>query len=299
MPDNVLPATGAVVALERIGNTTPPASADVVYLGKFGWGTYGTFNPIVRDGAGGLPIQLDVTTAAVFGQPNEVAATNEGSTAGIIPLLKALLRDLRARLPVLGQANMSASIPVTIASNQSALAMTGSVALNVGGSAAAGGAGAVSATTLRITQANEDQALIGATNSSAAADETAVTGLNGLLKGIFARLRGNLSVSPTVLGTSSRSYAIANGVRQAFTSTASAEFSFPALGASREVRIAASARCWIRWGTAGSVADPSPSGTCLVIEANAPEVVQIPAGVNAWKVIRDTADGNILMTPVA
>lgn len=298
MPDNILPANGAVVALERVGTVAGPAAADVLYLGKFGWGPFGTYNPITKDGAGGMPVQLDNSTGAIFGAPNEVAAANEGSTAGIIPLLKAILRDFRARIPVLGQATMAQSIPVTIASNQSALSLTGTVGLLVGGSSAAGGSGAVSTSTLRITQASEDQALIGATNSAAAADETTITGLNGVLKGIFARLRGTLTVAPTILGTTTREYSLANGLRTAFTSTSTAAAGLPALGTSREVRLAASARCWVVWGSSG-VAAAAPESTSFVVEANTPEVIRIPSGATHFRVVRDSADGFLLMTPVA
>lgn len=214
MPDNVLPAAGAVVALERIGNTTPPSAADVLYLGKFGWGTFGTFNPIVRDGAGGLPIQFDNVTGTVFGAPNEVPAASENATAGLIPLLKALLRDFRARTPALGQANMAASVPVVLASNQSALTIGGNVDLRVGGAAAAGGAGLTNANTLRVV---------------AASDQPVPTGA-----------RTTVECNQ------------ATGIRAAYT-TSSAAFALPALGASRAIRIDCTKGLLFEFGADSSV----------------------------------------------
>lgn len=163
----------------------------------------------------------------------------------------------------------------------------------------------------RVAMADEDRSLLGLTNSSAAADETATTGINGLLKGIFARLRGNLSTQlvagtanigdvdvltvPTVASTT-REYDIVNGARVAFTSTSTAATALPTLGASREVRLCASARCWIKWGTSG-VSAAAAEAASFPVEANSPEVIRIPSSATHYRVIRDSADGNLTLTP--
>jgi hypothetical protein len=50
---------------------------------------------------------------------------------------------------------------------------------------------------------NEDSTALGAINSVAAADETANTGINGILKGIFGKIRSLTGQLPTTLGTTS------------------------------------------------------------------------------------------------
>lgn len=226
MPSSTLPDIGRVVYREQAGTVDAPAVGNSVFGAKMYWGPFGTFNPIAL--TGGLPIQFDTATAAVFGAPDSAAAANEGSTSGIIGLLKALLRDLRARLPALGQALMNASVPVVVASNQSAL-----------------------------------------------------------------------SVSPTILGQTTREYALANTVAQAFTDTSTAAVSLPTLGASREVQLMPTEPCWIVWGNSGVAAAAALSGNKL-IAAYSGEVVVIPAGATHFRVIRAGAtNGTLQIAPVA
>ncbi len=101
-----------------------------------------------------------------------------------------------------------------------------------------------------------------------------------------------------VTGTTTRTYSLANAIRVAFTATSTAEAALPTLGASREIRFAASARCWVKWGATGLTAAAAEAAS-LVLEANSPEVIAMPAGATHFRVIRDSADGNLLMTPVA
>ena len=105
-------------------------------------------------------------------------------------------------------------------------------------------------------------------------------------------------VSVPTAATTTRTYSLANAIRKAFTATSTAEEALPTLGATREVRFAASARCWMKWGATGLSA-AAPEAASFVLEANSPEVVAIPAGATHFRVIRDTADGSVLMTPVA
>lgn len=102
---------------------------------------------------------------------------------------------------------------------------------------------------------------------------------------------------PTI-GTTTRSYNLTNAIRVATGATSTAEAALPTMGLTREIRFAASARCWIKWGATGLSAAAAEAAS-LVLEANAPEVLQIPAGATHFRIIRDTADGFCLMTPVA
>jgi hypothetical protein len=109
---------------------------------------------------------------------------------------------------------------------------------------------------------------------------------------------GRVPVEVQTLATTTRAYSLANAVRVAFTATSTTEAALPTLGATREIRFAASARCWVKWGATGLTAAAAEAAS-FVLEANAPEVICIPAGATHYRVIRDTADGNLLMTPVA
>lgn len=98
--------------------------------------------------------------------------------------------------------------------------------------------------------------------------------------------------------TTTREYSLSNAIRVAFTSTSTTEAALPTLGASREVRLCASQRCWIKWGTTGLSAAAAEAAS-FPVEANSPEVIRIPSGATHYRVIRDTADGNLHMAPVA
>ena len=107
-----------------------------------------------------------------------------------------------------------------------------------------------------------------------------------------------VAVTPPTNATTTRAYSLANALRVAFTATSTTEAALPTMGASREIRFAASARCWVKWGATGLTAAAAEAAS-FVLEANAPEVIAMPAGATHFRVIRDTADGNLLMTPVA
>ena len=104
-------------------------------------------------------------------------------------------------------------------------------------------------------------------------------------------------VTPTN-ATTTRAYNLAAALRVAFSSTSTTEAALPTLGASREIRFAPSARCWVKWGATGLTAAAAEAAS-FVLEANSPEVLTIPVGATHFRVIRDVADGNIHMVPVA
>jgi len=240
MPTSTLPDLGRVVYREQSGTVDAPAAGNSVFGSKMYWGPFGTFNPIAL--TGGLPIQFDTATAAVFGAPDSAAAADEGSTSGIIGLLKALLRELRSPLSIIGAAS-----------------------LEIGGSPAAAGPGAAGSTTLRTVLATDQPPV---------------------------------STSPTVLGTTTREYALTNGVVTAFTATSSAAIALPSLGASREVQLNATEACWIVWGPSG-VAAAAPAAGSKLVAAYSCEVVRVPAGATHFRVIRAAADGTLQILAVS
>lgn len=75
------------------------------------------------------------------------------------------------------------------------------------------------------------------------------------------------------------------------------------LGPSREVRVRASAACWLRFATAATgqaaaAASSNAAATSMPIDANQAEVIRVPAAATHISVIRDSADGTITFTPV-
>jgi len=87
------------------------------------------------------------------------------------------------------------------------------------------------------------------------------------------------------------------GVRVSVTATGTAANALPTLGDTREVRLMANVRCFVRFGTnnAGSLdTAASVSGNSFPIAADSPEVVRVPIGATHFAVIRDAAsDGNL------
>ncbi len=251
MPTSTLPDIGRIVYREQAGTVDVPIAGNSVFGAKIYWGDFGTITPPTL--AGGLPVQFDTATALRIGAVGDAPVANETSSGGVIGLLKALLRDLRARNPVLGQAAMGSSVPVVIASNQSALAISGSVAFNVGGGGAAAGAGNADGNTLRVV---------------AAAD-----------------------ASVPVLGRTTRELGALT--RQAVTAAApTLAFALPTLGPSRELWILPSVRCFLVTGVGTGMAGASP-GSAYPVPVDAGWVIQVPAGHTHFSVVRDTMDGFI------
>jgi hypothetical protein len=109
---------------------------------------------------------------ADIGSTNDAAAATDTGTYSLIALIKRLLSKLTTQLPAaLGQTTMAASMPVTLASNQAAIATAGLLSvktdqtthgttdkvaadLYVGGVAAAGGTGVVGSSSTRVVLAS-------------------------------------------------------------------------------------------------------------------------------------------------
>ena len=107
-----------------------------------------------------------------------------------------------------------------------------------------------------------------------------------------------VAVTPPTNATTTRVFNFGAAIRQAFTATSTAAIALPTLGATREIRFAPGARCWIRFGDSG-VAAAEAAANSFPLEANYPELFPVPVGATHFRIIRDTADGSIHMTPVA
>jgi len=157
---------------------------------------------------------------------------------------------------------------------------------HAGNGAAANGA--------RVAMSDEDRTLLGLTNATAAADETANTGLNGLLKGIFARLRGTLTVAPTAFGQTTRAYDYANG--QTVTAGATSSASTAITASEVCLHNAGTVRVYVRTGAATPVA--TVNGQSLPLEPGEKLHIRITSG-HLVAAIRDGAsDAAIRILPV-
>lgn len=146
----------------------------------------------------------------------------------------------------------------------------------------------------RVAMSTEDRALLGLTNASAAADETANTGLNGLLKGIFARLRATLTVAPTVLGQSTRAYSYAAGQR--LTTSGAGQVRSTAITAT-EVLLHPSIRGFIRVGDSAVVATVGAGS--IPLAADEKFHLQITSGQFVSFIRDGGTDGSLTIMPVA
>lgn len=98
--------------------TAGVASADVITVQGI---ASGTAQPI---SAASLPLPTGAPTAADLGAKADAAATTDTGTFSIIAFIKRGLQNwtnLLAKIPALGQATMTASTPVVLASNQSTI----------------------------------------------------------------------------------------------------------------------------------------------------------------------------------
>lgn len=99
-------------------------------------------------------------------------------------------------------------------------------------------------------------------------------------------------------GSGTREYNLAVGTRTAVAAASSAEVAIGALGASREVLINPSVRCFIAFGASGLAAAAVAAGN-LPVPADAMLHIRIPAGATHYRVIRDAAsDGFVSVIPV-
>jgi hypothetical protein len=96
-------------------------------------------------------------------------------------------------------------------------------------------------------------------------------------------------------GSGTREYNMAGITRQAVGAT-SARVALPTLGTSRELYVMATTRCFFRSGDSSIAA---AAGTSHPLAADERFHLRIPAGHTHIAYIRDTADGNISIVPVA
>lgn len=104
------------------------------------------------------------------------------------------------------------------------------------------------------------------------------------------------SISPFNEAASQSVAEYAAGTRQAVGATSTAATALPALGPSRRLRVMASTRCWLRFGTSG-VGAAAADGNSIPFAPDAPEVVVVPSAATHFRVIRDSADGFVTLTP--
>lgn len=189
--------------------------------------------------------------------------------------------------------------PVTLGLTDAQLRATAVAVSFTGQSVGITGSVGVTGTFWQATQPISAAALPLPTGAATSAAQTTGNASLASIDGKTPALVGGLvPVSVPTNATTTRAYALANAIRVGFTATSTTEAALPTLGATREIRFAASARCWVKWGATGLTA-AAAENVSFVLEANAPEVLTIPAGATHFRVIRDTADGNVLMTPVA
>lgn len=100
-------------------------------------------------------------------------------------------------------------------------------------------------------------------------------------------------------GNGTRQYNFAVATRTAVGATSSSAVAIGTLGTSREVMLVASTRCFIRWGDSGVTAAAAADADVLALPADALFHLRVPVGVTHFRVIRDTADGFLRVTPVA
>lgn len=98
-------------------------------------------------------------------------------------------------------------------------------------------------------------------------------------------------------GSGTREYNFAQGTRTAVTNTSSAAVSLGTLGNSREVMISTTTRCYINFG-ASDVAAASAVGTNLLLAPDTIFHLRIPENVTHFRVIRESVDGFVVVTPV-
>lgn len=132
--------------------------------------------------------------------------------------------------------------------------------------------------------------LVQATTNTLAALRATVDGA------LLVQPAGTVPTTDTLNGT--RAYTWSAGTREAFPTTSTAALALPALGARREVRIVASARCFVRFGESGLAAATVAAGQAI-FPADCPEVIVIPVGVTHYRVIGETVSGSISIAPVA
>jgi hypothetical protein len=125
------------------------------------------------------------STQVLIGDFVETAPATDTASSGLNGRLQRIAQRLSTLINLfptsIGQKTMANSLAVTIASNQSAIPISGTVTANAGTNLN------TSALALETTQVTQN-ANIGATNETVALTDTATSGLNGLFKRLLQRI---------------------------------------------------------------------------------------------------------------
>jgi hypothetical protein len=114
--------------------------------------------------------------------------------------------------------------------------------------------------------------------------------------GTFARVVSE-RVELNMLGT--RVYNLALATSTAVSSTSSSAVAIGNLNDAREVLFSADTRCYVALGGSDVAAAAKSSASMLPIEPSEKFHLRLPAGVTHYRVIRDTADGELRVIPIA
>ena len=131
---------------------------------------------------------------------------------------------------------------------------------------------------------------------------------------IIARSRANEAVSITGSGSvnvvatttlttadslgGTREFNWENNVRETYTTTSTLAIALPTLGSRREARIHTSTAAFIKFGNSAVGAATVGQGN-MNSPPEAPDVIKIPVGHTHFRIIGETAGGNISITAVA
>ena len=118
---------------------------------------------------------------------------------------------------------------------------------------------------------------------------------------IIARSRANETASMLTTADSlggTREFNWENNVRKTYTTTSTLAIALPTLGSRREVRIHTSTAAYIKFGNSAVGAATVGQGN-MKSPPEAPDVIKIPAGHTHFRVIGETAGGNISITAAA
>ena len=130
---------------------------------------------------------------------------------------------------------------------------------------------------------------------------------------IIARSRANETASMTGSGTvnvvataalttadslgGTREFNWENNVREAYTTASTLAIALPTLGSRREARIHTSTAAFIKFGNSAVGAATVGQGN-MKSPPEAPDVIKIPVGHTHFRIIGETAGGNISITAV-
>lgn len=205
---------GDIKVLQAVGDDTvaPPVATDRIAGRDFqkikaGWGAAGVFQETTDTDGVRLPIG-----GAQVGALTETAPGSDTAASGLNGRLQRIaqrITSLIALLPTsLGQKTMANSLAVTLASDQPAQAVSGTITAN---------AGTNLNTSALVLEANEATRL-GIVTETAPASDIASSGLNGRLQRIAQNITTLIGRFPTTLGQKT----MANGLAVTLASDQSA-----------------------------------------------------------------------------